>query len=187
MRARRKILVPAFALALAAVAGCGQSATSDDGVATAATAAAGRSAGSNPSPTPSLSFEQKLQQWVECMRAEGIDMADPARNADGKINAEFPPGTEKGGPLEERSVEAQQKCSKFNPNEEPRPFSAEQLEAQRQWAQCMRAQGIQMNDPDPNGAPALPKRGGVNNVAALRKAEQACADKSPILKGRGGR
>jgi hypothetical protein len=169
------LLVPALALALGNAAGCTQSAASDDGVASAATAA---NTGGKPSPSPSLSFEQKLRQWVECMRGAGIDMADPARNADGKIVAEPPAGTGKGGPLEEKFGDALRECEKVDPNDAKlKPFSAEELEAQRQWAQCMRDQGIEMNDPNPNGMPPLPKRG--TSQAALQKATDACHDKMP--------
>jgi hypothetical protein len=171
------LLVPALALALGAAAGCTQSAASDDGVATAATATAANTGG-KPRPSPSLSFEQKLRQWVECMRDQGIDMADPARNAEGKIVAEPPAGTGKGGPLEEKFGDAVQKCEKLDPNDAKlKPFSAEELEAQRQWAQCMRDQGIEMGDPDPNGMPAIPRHG--TSEAALKKATQACYDKMP--------
>lgn len=36
-----------------------------------------------------------------------------------------------------------------------------------------------MNDPDPNGMPALPKRGMHYTEAELSKATQACVDKMP--------
>jgi hypothetical protein len=171
-------IVPALALALGTATGCTQPAASDDRVATVASAAAAGNAGSHPDPTPSLSLEQQLQKWVECMRGEGIDMADPARNANGKMLAEPPAGTQKGGPLEEKFGDALRECEKLDPNDAKlKPFSAEELEQQRRWAQCMRGQGIEMNDPDPNGMPPLPKRG--TSQAALQKATDACHDKMP--------
>jgi hypothetical protein len=185
MRARRIALaVPALALALGSAAGCSQQAASDDRVATAAT----RNAGGNPSPTPSLSFEQRLRQWVDCMRDQGFDLPDPGRNAAGKISVEPPAGTQKGGPLEERYGAAQQKCLKLDPNEaEARPFNTVELEAQRQWAQCLRDQGLAVNDPDPNGMPARVRPGAHDTEEAMQKAMQACEDKNPFLKERNGR
>lgn len=88
---RRKLVLAGSMLALAlTTAACSESAASDEGVATATTAA---KAGGNPGPTPSLSFEQRLRQWVECMRGEGFDLPDPARNAEGKIAVEPPAGS----------------------------------------------------------------------------------------------
>jgi hypothetical protein len=88
------LAVSMLGLALSTAA-CSESAASNDGVATAATAG---KAGGSPSPTPSLSLEQRLRQWAACMRAEGLDMPDPARNADSKISVEPPAGTQKGYP-----------------------------------------------------------------------------------------
>jgi hypothetical protein len=174
-RVRTTVLVAAVLGLALSTAACTRATADDTEVATAAT---GGRTGGTPSPTPSLSFEQRLRQWVECMRGEGFDLPDPARNAEGKIAVEPPAGTQKGGPLEERYGEAQQKCRKLDPNEvELKPFSAEELEQQRKWAQCMRDQGIEMNDPNPNGRPPLPKRG--TSEAALQKAADACHDEMP--------
>jgi hypothetical protein len=181
----RKIVLAASVLGLAfSAAACGRSAAGDTGVATAATA----KAAGNPSPTPSLSFEQKLRKWVDCMREQGFDLPDPARNEAGKISVDPPAGTQKGGPLEERYGNALQKCLKLDPNEgEVRPFSAEELEKQRQWAKCMREHGIAMNDPDPSGVPARVRPGRNYSEAVRGKADQACDDKNPFLKEREGR
>jgi hypothetical protein len=183
----RALVVPALALALAlaTAAGCSQSAASDDRVATAASAG---DPGANPSPTPSLSFEQRLRQWAHCVRGQGFDLPDPARNGAGKISIEPPAGTQKGGPLEERYRAALQKCIKLDPNEGGvASFSAAELEQQRQWAQCLRDQGIEVNDPDPNGMPARIRPDAGHSEAALQKATQACADKDPAGKEREGR
>jgi hypothetical protein len=164
------LAAPVLALAIGTTACTG---SMSDGTEVATAQTAGRAAGN-----PSLNFEQELRKWVECMRAEGLDMPDPARNADGKIIVEPPAGTQKGGPLEEKYGAAEQKCQQLDPNDAKlKPSSAEELEQQRQWAQCMRNQGIEMNDPNPNGMPSLPKRG--TSQAALQKAADACHDKMP--------
>jgi hypothetical protein len=173
------IAVPLLALALGAAA-CG-SGGKDGGIATAG--------GAKPAPagsaaaTASADREEAVRQFAQCMRDNGVDVPDPDPNAPGM-------GFARGGQLDlnnptfQKALEA---CRSKLPNGgAPPSLSPEQLDALRAFTQCMRDNGVEVPDPDPN-APFLGlARGGRIDMdnPNFRKAFDACRDKLPF--GRGG-
>jgi hypothetical protein len=138
----RAVLVIGILLALTG-AGCGGGGDGDgDGVATA---------GGSTSPTASASpgradDPDAALKYVQCMRENGVpNMADPKVSENGEIqlnlNAE---GADPG-----KVDAAQEKCRTLLPNGgEPRKIDPQLLEQLRQYAKCMRENGVP-DFPDP--------------------------------------
>ncbi|MGZ8611980.1 MAG: hypothetical protein ACXWX0_06895 [Actinomycetota bacterium] len=148
-------LVPALALALTACGGGG-----DGGVATLQDGAMGAQA----SASPSMSDEEALQAFAECMRENGVeDFQDPQVDDDGRITFGIGRAAgEDGGPPsgEDRGVmqDAMEACQDLLPQGlggGPGGISAEDEAAFQdvmlEYAQCMRDHGVDMPDPDFSG------------------------------------
>jgi hypothetical protein len=120
------------------------------------------------------------------MREHGIDVPDPGEG--GALRVGPGPGD---SPDSEKFREAEQACRKHLRGIRPAEVSPEQREEfERQatrFAQCMREHGIDMPDPEVDGAGGgLRQRlaGGVNpNSPRFGEAEEACRKHAP----RGGR
>jgi hypothetical protein len=128
------------------------------------------------------SEEERGRQFAQCMREHGVDMPDPdPNNGGGKVRIEAGAGVDK-----EKMQQALDACREFMPNGgERRELSPEDLEKLRQFAQCMREQGIDMPDPDPNGGGGIRirKNGEGRPDAAemerVEKAMEACRHLNP--------
>ena len=163
------IIVP-FAAALA-LAACGES-----------PGAEGASAG-EPDDKAELAF-------ARCMREEGIDFPDPGAEGSG------PRAVRIGKDTSPQKLRAStEKCRKRTGGG-PQPPSEEQQaefrDAALKFARCMRAEGIDIPDPQVGSGGGIIQRGpGPDSGApdpgssAFRRAEQKCEDLLP--KGRGGR
>jgi hypothetical protein len=167
------LAVPAIALGVLLSAGCGGK-TAGSGIASASGAGAGNSAA--PSPTPSVDRQQQVLNFARCMRAHGVNMADPIVS-DGNISIQMPRNTDK-----QKADAAQQACKQYLPNGGvPPTLSPQQLEQARKYAQCMRQHGVDMPDPDPNNG-GLRVRNGDPNDPRFQAAEQACQSLQPRKK-----
>lgn len=132
-----RLLVPAFALALA-VSACGggeDDGSADDGNGTGA----------------ELTQAERALAFNECMREQGIDMPDP--DPDQPAIA-----------IPDRDDPAVQEALEVCREEMPGggPFGggepdAEQLAALQEFTECMREEGIDMPDPNPDGSLSLPE------------------------------
>ncbi|PSL56309.1 hypothetical protein B0I31_10358 [Saccharothrix carnea] len=153
---RRSIVLAALALALTA---CG---TGGEGVAA-------------PSSSAAMSQEERSREFAKCMRDNGVDVPDPE------------PGGKSGGfgkvdrtdPDFDRAREA---CRAFLPGGgDLSELDPEKLEQLRVFAQCMRDNGVDVPDPDPNGG-KLSGLGSIDrNSPAFRAALDACREKLPEL------
>jgi hypothetical protein len=170
MRTRMVALVLTVALGSA---GCGRGAADDPAVATAQDGAA------RPSGTPSAPASADPDaplKFSRCMRAQGLTwFPDPAG---GKMNVTVPKG------VNPQTVEAAQgKCKQYLPGGDEAPkLSAEDLEAMRQMARCMRANGIpNFPDPQPNGSLMIDTRkiGAGPDDPVWKKADAICAKHRP--------
>jgi hypothetical protein len=164
---RYPTLLAAGAAALA-LAACGGSGSAED-------TAAKRKA----------SFEDAQLKFVRCLRAEGIEVKDPE---DGKlvIGSSAPSAGKKIGPAPEKFQRAQEKCEKYLREAGPPPelSKKDQAEFERQalaFTRCMREHGVNLPDPEIEGAGVrqrIPE--GVNpRSPRFRKAEQDCSDLMP--------
>jgi hypothetical protein len=171
-----------LALAVSVLAGCGGTATKENvasanGAGGGATATAGASAGA--------ADPDQARKFAQCVRENGVpDFPDPG--ADGR----FKLGQFGRGDIDrDKMRKAMEACRDLAPNGGERPqLDAAQQEQLRVWAQCMRDNGVDIPDPDPNGGGFLGLGGGSEidrDSPAFQKAMEACQDKFTFLPGGG--
>ncbi|MHA7133457.1 hypothetical protein [Oerskovia turbata] len=167
--ARRRSAPAALLVALLAVAlsACAPDAapgvaSAGDGDASSSTEQTGKSA----EDLTDAEREDLAREFARCMRENGVDMPDPGADGGGVITLD--------GSTDEGAMDAAfEACKEFLPDGgEPAKLSPEDLEAQRKYAQCMREQGIDMPDPDPNGGMTM--AGEVGDIEAFEAALEAC-------------
>jgi len=186
-RVRRQAHAAALMLTVGlagASAGCG----SGGDPPTVASAASPRTAGATSATTdPVARYVEAKRAWVRCLREQGFpDVPDP--DAKGHVDLSAHGGRAKTEP---RWMAAQESCRQFNievPAElEPKlpPLTAEQLAWRREYAACMRANGMP-RWPDPGADGEWPEnmlpgeltaQEQANNIRAL----QIC---DPVMQGR---
>jgi hypothetical protein len=118
-------------------------------------------AGGTPTGSAAADTEQsgdtaeQMRRFAACMRENGIDMPDPEVDGEGRVLMRGPGGGAEGGPPADREKfeAAQQACKQYLPNGgEPPKMSAEDIEKARQFAKCMRENGVpNFPDPQPEG------------------------------------
>ena len=177
MRSHRIALaIAALALMLGAAACQRPDADADTGIATAGGAApSSRSAGSAAPTGASQGVDEA--KWVKCLRDQGLEVTYPD------------PGQGDKPQLDEQSVPAAQlhtalqTCQRFNPNygRPAPPMDPALLERWRQFARCMRAEGVDMPDPEPGAVRPpvvdLPRGSGVPGDNAF----EVCSKEVPGL------
>ncbi len=113
---------------------------------------AGTSDGASADGAASSDEEQALE-FVQCMRDNGVDLPDPTVEADGSVNL-TPPGGPGGGGIDldnDATQAAFEECSdrldgaSFLPTDDDLTDIEDQL---LDVAQCLRDQGIDVDDPD---------------------------------------
>lgn len=144
---------------------------SDGGVATLASEGESAAAGAD-TPASDAPTEEEILDWVECMRNEGLDIADPTVNEDGNLVLGGGPRGGIGGPRPAAGTTATTVAGDAQPpdreafqgavetcGQPPRAagsFSGEDRQefqdAALELAQCMRGEGIDVPDPDFSGA-----------------------------------
>jgi hypothetical protein len=152
------------------MAGCGGG-DGDDGVATAS-----RGASAKPSSSTGgagRSEQQSALTYAQCMRANGVPkFPDPDPNGDMGVDLD------KLGVDKAKFDAAHQKCKHYLPNGgEPQKPDPQALEQMRQYAKCMRENGVpKFPDPDANGGIALtPDKLGMDPLGPqMKAAEKAC-------------
>ena len=105
-----------------------------------------------------LSDEERLLRFADCMRENGVDFPDPVVEADGSVQFGFRPGAGGGGRLQELARDpdlpaAREACEglleglSFGPGSGN--FDTTELQdTLLEFARCMRANGVDMGDPD---------------------------------------
>jgi hypothetical protein len=173
----RRMLTAVPLLLLTALAACGGGGEEGPGVATAGN---GASASASPDPSaPAADEEERKQQFTDCMRAEGVDM-DDIRSEGGGVAIRADKG---------KTQAAMEKCRKYLPNGGEQPqLSPEDVEKMRQYAKCMRENGLpDFPDPDPEtggfGLGAMPGK----SKQDFEKADEKCKDKLPEIRKGGGK
>ncbi|WP_336215611.1 hypothetical protein [Nonomuraea sp. LPB2021202275-12-8] len=169
----KRILLAAATFVTVAACGAQPSAT---GVASVAKTSNAPTA--SASPTGTVDPEEQGRKFARCMRDNGVDMPDPGPEGNVRIMSK--------GPADKDKVEkAMKACQSLAPFKDRGPASPEDQEKMRQFAQCMRDNGIDMPDPEPNGALKIGGKSAVRrDDPKLQEALKACEDKMP---GRGGK
>jgi hypothetical protein len=120
-------------------------------------------------------------KFAQCMREKGQNVPDPDGAADSYA---VTPPTGGSNAAWDAAMEA---CRHHLPSGgAPQGVNADELEAQRQYAQCMRANDIEMSDPEPatgrsqiGGRLAGATRDQLRADAGYTRAAEACKDKLP--------
>jgi hypothetical protein len=181
MRGHRLRLVfagPALALAVAMLAGCGGDDTATNDVASVSGAGATPAASAGATSDP-----EQGRKFAACMRENGVpDFPDPGPDG------QFDMGQFRDANIDRQKLQsAQEACRDVAPNGGERPqLDAAQQEQLRQFAQCMRDNGVDMQDPDPNSGGFGMGDGGAQfdqNDPTFKKAMEACQDKLTFLRG----
>lgn len=158
--------------------------------------AAGCGPGGEAGADTAAKREASMLAFAECMRSHGVDVPDPTTDEDGHLVMRAPARISREGP-EDGSKErtAQRACQKhlagslreFTPEQR-----AEMQDKMVSFAECMRAKGVDMPDPDfseaPGGAAGFRQRiraGGVNpSDERFQTASKAC--NKEVFGGKGG-
>jgi hypothetical protein len=143
-----------------------------------ATASGGRATPA-ASASPTAFDAEQGRKFAQCMRDNGIpDFPDPDPNG-----GEGMRGLLANSDVDRSKIQkAMAACRSLLPNGGRRPqLDAAQQEQLRQWAQCMRDNGVDVPDPDPNGGGFAfgggdGQRAVDRNSPAFQKAMQACQD-----------
>ena len=134
--------VPLLLSVVAALGGCTAKGNDGPGVASAGGTFATGAASAAPEDDAALG-----RRFAQCMRGEGVDMPDPGPNGGLAMPATRPEYQE----AMKKTEAAGEKCREFLPNGgEPPKASAEDLAKARDYAKCIRDNGIPgFPDPDP--------------------------------------
>ncbi len=114
-------------------------------------AAACGSTGGAATRNPDASTEAALLAFSQCMREQGItDMPDPIVDSKGNVQIQRPPGGH-GSRAHEAFAAARDKCDKYLRGVTQEFSHGDVTKTQDQFlrlAQCMRARGVDVPDPD---------------------------------------
>jgi hypothetical protein len=163
-----------------------------------ATAACGKDKTENPSNANESSQEnpeEQMRAFAQCMRDHGIEMKDPEvvkdDNGGTRTKVEIgpgPSGAPKGsgggpGPGDEKFKQAEEECRHLMPQggNLGGPPDAEAEEHMRNFAKCMRENGVEnFPDPQPGGGIAIGPDTGINpDDPAFKEAEKKCEELMP--------
>jgi hypothetical protein len=171
--------VPVVAVLVAALllAACGSNGDANDGVASLDGSASGGD--STETSDEEADREEALLEFAECMRDNGIDMPDPQVGEGGGVLFQGPGG---GRNNEEDFNAAMEACQDLLPRGGEAPDEQQQAamqDAMLEFAQCMRAEGIDMPDPefsgDGGGRMRITQGSGADpNSDEFRAAEEKC-------------
>jgi hypothetical protein len=139
--------------------------------------------------------EEAVLRFAQCMRQHGVDMPDPKVDGDGHFSISFR-GSGPRGRNDAAFQRAQTACQHLLPRQGKPPSREQQAQMQDQlvkFAQCMRAHGVDMPDPDfSNGGGGVTFIGGPGKIdpddPAFQRAQEACKSFLPgeISTGTGG-
>lgn len=131
-------------------------------------ASAGGPDGTAPSSAPTKDQEQQAQEYVECLREHGMEVEDPG--PDGRLKLQQKSGDGKG-------KEAMEACRDLAPQmDKDDPQAKERAEQARQYAACMRENGVdKFPDPDPT-SPGIKIDKSLADDPDFEKAQETCRD-----------
>jgi hypothetical protein len=142
------------------------------------------SAGGGQSTTQKpVSDEEKAQEFTKCMRDNGIDLPDPEPDGNGGFDyGVTAAGVDLSDPTLQKAIRA---CRDKLPGGGQEYLDDPEVQAQlREFAQCMRNNGIDLPDPDPGGGFGGAMADLDRDSPEFKKAMEACKDKLPQRGGR---
>ncbi|MFG1711182.1 hypothetical protein ACFLIM_49325 [Nonomuraea sp. M3C6] len=168
----RRTLIATALLSAFALAGCGGQ-QSDTGVASVAVGNPSGAAAS-ASPTATADQEEQGRKFAQCMRENGVAMDDPDPNGGGGLK-------EIAGETDKTKLrKALEACREYAPSKLRGGINGEDVEQLRQLAQCMRENGVDMPDPNPDGTFPSGTMSKVNRRdAKFEKALETCNKRIP--------
>jgi hypothetical protein len=184
---KRTLIVTLAALTALAVTGCRGDTDDSEGVATAGGAPTSTATGNNSNTgADDGDTGEKMRRFASCMREHGIDMPDPEVDSEGRVRMQIGGGPNEGGtpPDREKFEAARKECQQYLPNGgEPPKMDPEQVEQARQFARCMRENGVP-NFPDPQADGSVrieagPGTGIEPNSQAFKDAQAKCEQYMP--------
>ena len=163
--------------------------------------------GSNASGSDDLTDEERLLEFAQCMRDNGVEFPDPIVEADGTIAFGLRPGRGGGGQGETLQnigrdpdlPAARAACQPIIEGVALGPGGSnidetqiEQMDRLLEFSQCMRDNGIDVPDPDPNifspGSGGGSPFGDIDfDDTDVSAAFEVCGERLPARPGRGGR
>lgn len=177
-------------------AGCG---SSDSGIARASGGSAQEASSTSTTSSSGGSRDEKLLQFAKCMRTDGgvPDFPDPTTDENGDLQLARPSAGNNGNDNRQDIRGGFEKCQQYLDGVISPPSEADQTairDAQLEFAKCMRGEGVNVPDPDPNqqgpGAFADIDRDDPNVQAAMEKCrpifQNALGDRGPGGGGPGG-
>ncbi|MEU6719970.1 hypothetical protein ABZ897_51670 [Nonomuraea sp. NPDC046802] len=169
----RRTLIATAALA-ALAAGCG-SQEAGPGVASVA-AGASRAPSAAASPTGTADPEEQGRKFAQCMREHGVPMEDPDPNGGGGLKVA-------GEGIDKTKVQdAIKDCRAYAPFKDRKELKPDEVEKMREFAKCMRDNGVDVPDPNPDGTFASGSaRNFKRDDPQFDKAFKACGAKFPKM------
>lgn len=151
MRLRWPVALAAAALL---AAGCGGG-DGSVGIASLDSGSDDSTATTTTTDTTAVDPEQAMLEFTQCMREQGIDMADPTTDENGNFQMMRPSGGGEGGEFDPADREAmraaREACSQYLEGIAQgfeRPDMTEMQDLMLEYAACMRENGVDMPDPD---------------------------------------
>ncbi|MFE4667929.1 hypothetical protein ACFRI7_27825 [Streptomyces sp. NPDC056716] len=163
MRIRTRAALAALPMvAVLALSGCGGDGGGDDGVASAS-----GGGGSSAGAAPELGPDEMAQRFAECMRENGVDMADPKPGEGLDLDL--------GGVDKSVADQAMEACRQYDPMENggTAEVSEETQDKLRAYSQCMRENGVE-DFPDPISGGGLEMDGSLQDDPDFQGADETC-------------
>jgi hypothetical protein len=148
-RLTRRIPAATAAVLLAAglLAGCGGGGDDGPGIASVAESGSAGAGGETQAASDSSDVEQ-AQEFVDCLRGEGLEVEDPDP-VTGELNLQALTSADAD---RDKLMTAFQACQDKAPQSlQDRASQAPDTGQQKEFAQCMRDNGVDMADPGPDG------------------------------------
>jgi len=192
---KRILIVTVAAVACLAVTGCRGDTDKGDGVATAGGTPTSNASGNSDAGADDGDMAEKMRKFASCMREHGVDMPDPEVDDKGRVKVQIGGGGTTGGgnpPDKEKVEAAQRECQQYLPNGgEPPKMDAADVEKMRQFAKCMRENGIpDFPDPQPDGGMRIEFGQGTGidpNSQTFKDAQAKCEQYMPAPRGPGSK
>ncbi|MFI9848503.1 hypothetical protein ACIHFD_66675 [Nonomuraea sp. NPDC051941] len=161
-------------LLVAFAVGCG-SGQGDTGVASVAVGSSAKPSAS-PAPTGTADPQEQGRKFAQCMRDHGIPMEDPDPNGGGGLQAIGENADKK------KVMDAVAACQAYAPFKDRKNLDPEQVDKLRELARCMRENGVDWPDPNPDGSFSSGTALKLDrNNPTFKKAFEICGKKFPKL------
>jgi hypothetical protein len=162
----KKTLLAAAVLAAFTV-GCG---TQQGGAGVASVSKTSARPSADASPTASADPQEQGRKFAACMREHGIPMEDPDPSGGGGMQMLTGKNIDK-----KKAREAADACRAYSPVKDRKDLTPQDVEQMRKFAACMRENGVDMPDPNPDGSfPGGTARNFKPDDPKFQKATETC-------------